>query len=115
MDAGKLRHRIEIQQLTLTKNSNGDDIEEWVTLYDSVPAEHTPSSVTQLIAAQAGQTQFRGRFKIRYISDLDGLDAITRIIFNDKIYDVFDWLPDKEYGVVYLTAPYLSGVSKGGF
>ena len=115
MEAGKLRHRIEIQQLAVIKDSNGDDIEEWEMIYENVPAEHIPASVTQIIAAQAGQTQFRGRFRIRYVGYLDGLDAITRILFNGKIYDVFDWLPDKDSGVVYLTAPYTRGVNRGGF
>lgn len=115
MQAGKLKHRIEIQQLTVAKDSQGNDIEEWEMIFENVPAAHDPLSVRDLMAAHAAQSQIRGRFTIRYLPYLDGLEAITRIIFRDKIYDVQEWLTDRDSGVEYLTAPYTRGVNRGGF
>lgn len=115
MQAGKLTHRIEIQQRAIVKDSHGNDIEEWTTLFDKVPADHIPLSVRDLMAANASQSQIRGRFVIRYHRSLDGIGTITRIIFREKIYDVQDWLTDKDSGVQYLTAPYTRGVNRGGF
>lgn len=115
MEAGKLRHRIEIQQLQLLKDSNGADIEEWEMIFEDVPAEHHPLSVRDLMAAKASQSLIRGKFRIRYLPYLDGLDAITRIVFKGKYFDVHEWLADKDSGVEYLTAPYGQGVNRGGF
>lgn len=112
LKAGELRHRIDIQQKLLTKDSNGNEIEEWESVYSEVPAAVRPLSVGQFIAASAAQSKIEGRFVIRYAP---GLDATQRVVENGIVYDVHGWLPDPDSGLEYVTAPFSRGVNNGGF
>lgn len=112
LKAGELRHRIDIQSRILTQDSNGDNIEDWETLYPDVPAAVKPLSVGQFIAAGAAQSKIEGRFVIRYAP---GLESTQRVVENGIIYDVHGWLPDPDSGLEYVTAPFSRGVNRGGF
>lgn len=113
LKAGDLRfHAITIQNPLNTKDSNGEDIRDWVTLYENVPAALRPVSVRDLIAAKANQSEIKGRFVIR---NRAGLEDNQRVIYRGKAYDIAGWLPDPESGRDYVTAPYSEGVNQGGF
>ena len=113
LKAGDLRHhRITIQVRVLEKDSQGDDVWEWVNLYTGVPAAKVPLSVNQFMAAQAQQSRIKGRFVIR---QRPGLDVKHRVLHNDLVYEIEGWLPDPESGREYITAPYGEGVNQGGF
>lgn len=114
LKAGELRHRITIQNRVLTKNSSGEDIEEWVDLYVDVPAAVKPLSVSQFIAASAVQSKIKGRFVVRFAPDLDNTIK-QRVIEDGVIYEIEGWLPDPDSGREYITAPYSMGVNLGGF
>lgn len=113
LKAGDLRyHQITIQSPVMTKDSQGNDIQDWEDLYIDVPAALKPLSVRDFMAASAQQSEVRGRFVIRA---RPYLDDNQRVIYKGKIYDIKGWLPDPESGQEYVTAPYGQGVNLGGF
>ena len=113
LPAGKLRyHVINIDVSVNTKDSNGDDIQEWEELYTNVYAQKVPVSVQQFISAQANQAKVLGRFVIRARPYLQG--ANTRVRENGVVYQIGAWLPDPESGNEYFTAPYGEGVKLEG-
>lgn len=113
MQAGRLRHRIAIQQKVQAQNPvTGAITHTWQTVagMESVPASIEPLSVRELLAAQAVQSEMIARITIRY---RPGLDATMRILHKGKIYNPAGWLPDKDSGLEYLTAPVSQGVNEG--
>lgn len=111
LNAGRLRHRVDIQTRQSVQDPvTGEMTPTWVTIWPSVPAAVEPLSAREFIAAQATQSQVVARITIRY---RDGLDASMRILHKGKIYNPVGWLPDKESGLEYLTAPVSQGVNQG--
>lgn len=111
MKAGKLRHRIDIEERQGTQDTTTGEITyTWVPIFEDVPAAIEPLSARDFIAARAVQSEIVGRITIRY---RDGLDPAMRINHNGKIYNPAGWLPDKDSGIVYLTAPVSLGVNEG--
>lgn len=115
LKAGDLRHhRLTIQVSVMTKDSQGSDIQVWDTLYDNVPAQKVPLSVSQFISADAQKSKVKGRFVIRSRPGLDA-EGLYRVITKGLAYEIGGWLPDPESGQEYITAPYSTGVNLGGF
>lgn len=108
--AGQLRHRIDIEQITITQDSSGDAVKFWAALYSSVPASIEPLSARDFIASSAVQSQIVARITIRYRS---GLNAAMRINHNGTIYNISGILADKNSGLEYLTMPVTAGVNDG--
>jgi len=100
MQAGKLRHRVELQQVIYSQdNQSGAAIETWQTLA-SVWASIEPLSARDFIAAQASQNQISARAVIRYRK---GIKSGMRLIHANAIYSIEGVLPDKDSGQEYLT------------
>lgn len=113
LKAGDLRyHQITIQNPVMTKDSQGEDIQDWEDLYTNVPAALKPLSVRDFISADAQQSEVRGRFVIR---SRPGLTHNQRVLYRGMAYDIKGWLPDPESGQEYVSAPYGQGVNLGGF
>lgn len=113
LKAGDLRyHVITIQNPLNTKDSQGEDIRDWETIYEDVPAALKPISVRDFMAAKVNQSEIRGRFVIRA---RPGLGGQQRVLYRGKAYDIEGWFPDPESGRDYVTAPYGEGVNQGGF
>lgn len=110
LDAGRLRHRIDIQEKLTEQYSNGDPIEFWVNRWINVPAEVIPLSAKEFIAAKVVQSKITARITIRYRS---GLDASMRILFRGKYYDIAGVLPDNKSGLEWITFPVSEGVNEG--
>lgn len=110
MQAGKLRHRIELQKPVSAQDPvSGEIVRSWeyvATLW----AEVTPLSVREFIAAQASQSEISARIKIRRRTDVT---ARHRIVFRGQIYNIEGVLPDPESGLEYLTLPCSEGVNDG--
>lgn len=98
MRAGVLRHRVDLQDLTTTQDSEGRKIEDWVSMLTSdeelLPAEIVPLSGREFVAAaavQAGVTtritmrRWRVEFtpRMRVVHPADG-----------KVYNIRAVLPD---------------------
>ncbi|MHA6639934.1 phage head closure protein [Stutzerimonas frequens] len=114
MQAGKLRHRVQIQELIQTQDTEtGIAIMAWSDwpapgqrLWASIEA----LSAREFIAAQAGQSEITARIVIRY---RPGILPTMRILHRGKVYAIHGVLPDAHSGLEYLTLPVSEGVSDG--
>jgi SPP1 family predicted phage head-tail adaptor len=124
IEAGRLRHRVRIEQLENLLDSNGAVIQdeetgqvaqEWAEVA-TVWAAIEPLSAREFIQSQATQSQITARIIIRF---RDGLNAAMRLVhvrrdMADVIYNPHGFLADKESGLEYLTIPVSTGVSEAG-
>ena len=101
--AGKLRHRVTIEQPTVTQNPlTGEITEGWSTFASSIPAAIEPLSARDFIQSAAMQSEITTRITIRFIT---GLKPSMRIISGATIYNIRGILPDKNSGREYITLP----------
>lgn len=112
MRAGLLRHRISLQALRRKQDpKTGEEVENWETIWDKVPAEVKPLSSRDLIAAQAAQSEATGRMVIRYRA---GVLPTMRILYRGEIYDIKGPpLADPDSGLDYLTILVAKGINDG--
>jgi SPP1 family predicted phage head-tail adaptor len=112
LDAGTLRHRVDIQRPLRTQNvTTGEVTTSWQSISAKpIAAAVDPLSARELIAAQAVQSQVVARIVIRWRPDLD---ASMRIVHRGLIYDIAGVLPDKDSGLEYITLPVSQGVNDG--
>lgn len=108
--AGRLRHRVTIEEKQITLDSDGAQEEVWVLWATGVPAEIGALSARELIAAQAVSSKVNTRIKMRYRS---GLSASMRIRHRDTIYNIEGVIPDPDSGIRFITLPCSSGVNSG--
>lgn len=105
--AGKLRHRVTIQQQVETQNPDtGAVTVEW-GLHADCWAEYVASSVREFIAAAAVQSEVKGRFTVR--TD-EGVTADMRVIHRGKAYAILGVMPDPDSGLEYMTLAVSEGV-----
>ncbi|MDG9890564.1 phage head closure protein [Pseudomonas juntendi] len=112
MQAGKLRHRIEIQhKVTPRDPATGEFGEPSWQLFAKVWAQVTPLSTRDLIAAQAAQSEATARMVIRY---RPGVLSTMRIIYRREVYSIEGPpLEDPKSGWEYLTIMVSTGVKDG--
>lgn len=112
MRAGRLRHRITIQALGREQDpETGEELEDWITVWEKVPASVEPLSARDLIAAQAGQSEATGRMVIRY---RPGVLPTMRILYRGELYNIQGPpLADPVSGLEYLTILVAKGVNDG--
>ena len=114
--AGRLRHRIEIQEYRYSGQDpeTGEEIRSWEAVRKCW-ASIEPLSAREFIAAQATQSKVTARITIRF---WEGLDASMRIVQTvrgtQKIFNIEGELADPESGTEYLTMPCSEGVNAGG-
>jgi SPP1 family predicted phage head-tail adaptor len=110
MQAGKLRHRVTIQQPVRSQSpTTGSVIDTWQTIAE-VWAEISPSSAREFTAAMAVQSEITTRITIRHRADVT---SKHRILHRGKTYNIEGVLPDPVSGLDYLTLPCSEGVSDG--
>lgn len=114
--AGKLRHRIVVQEYRYVSQNpvTGEEFKQWVDFH-SCWAAIEPSSVREFVASQEKQSKVAARIVIRYV---DGINAAMRILHVKRgvtrVYNIEGVLADKDSGLEYLTLPVSEGVSDGG-
>lgn len=110
MQAGKLRHRIDIEEKTTPRDPvTGEYGEpEWVARWEKCPARIEPLSARDLVAAQAAQSKATARIVIRYRA---GVLPTMRAIYRGEAYS-FEGPPleDPKSGLEYLTILVSKGV-----
>jgi len=107
--AGRLRHRVVIQERVLTQDADLEPIYAWADVA-TVWAAIEPLSVREFIAARAQQSEVSARITIRYRA---GLNGQMRILHNGKVYNPAGFLADKDSGLEYLTVPVSEGANDG--
>lgn len=105
--AGKLRHRVQIQQQIETQNSDTGAVDVSWQLYAERWAEYVAHSVKEFIAAAAVQSEVKGRFTVR--AD-EGITAGMRVIHRGKAYAILGVMPDPDSGLEYMTLAVSEGV-----
>lgn len=110
MQAGRLRHRVTIEELLTEQDSDGATVEAWTPIGPPVSAEIVALSGRELIAAQAVQSKVSTRIRIRY---RPGIKPSMRVVHRDAIYNIEVVIPDMGSGVRSLTLPCTSGVNEG--
>jgi SPP1 family predicted phage head-tail adaptor len=118
LPAGKLRHRVTIQEYAALLDSNGDVIQDettgvisraWTDVA-SVWAAIEPLSAREFIQSGATQSQVQARITIRYRS---GLNSTMRFVHGSTIYNPEGFLADRESGKEYMTIPVSTGTNSG--
>ncbi|MGX1087425.1 phage head closure protein [Pseudomonas sp. AP3_22 TE3818] len=113
MQAGKLKHRVQIQhKVTAQDQQTGEQLtEQWVE-FARVWASVEDLSARDFIAAQAGQSEAKSRVVIRY---REGITPAMRVVLDDGTVCgiVGPPLADANSRKEYLTILVTSGVSDG--
>lgn len=109
LDAGRLRHRVRIEQPVETQDSVSGSIEiEWQEVV-TVWAGIEPVSAKEFVAAQSETSKINTRIFIRYRPDVSANMRIYHLS-KDKYYNIEGVLADKESGVEYVTLVCSEGV-----
>lgn len=110
MQAGKLRHRVQLQMKEKVQDPVTGAIESVWQDVSTLWAQVAPLSVREFIAAQAEQGEVTTRITIRYRADIT---RQHRLVYRGKIYNIEGVLPDQKSGREYLTLPCSEGVNDG--
>jgi SPP1 family predicted phage head-tail adaptor len=81
---GKLRHRITIEQVSETQDTDGSVIETW-SVFVVAQASIEPISGREYFAAQSTQADVTHRIRLRYLS---GVTPKMRVNYNSRIFDI---------------------------
>jgi SPP1 family predicted phage head-tail adaptor len=84
VNIGKLRHRIAIERVTETRDTDGSVIETWST-YATVQASIEPISGREYFAAQSTQADVTHRIGLRYLS---GIIPKMRVKFGSRVFEI---------------------------
>lgn len=112
MQAGKLRHRVQIQQKTAGRDPVTGEVNEAIwSSFAEVWAAFTPLSSREFIAARAAQSEATARVVIRY---RPGVLPTMRILYRGDIYTIVGPpLADPVSGKDYLSILVATGVNDG--
>jgi len=110
MQAGKLRHYIDIESRAETKDATGYPVVTWTAFASGVRASIEPLSAKEFVAQDATLGQVVARIVIRYIA---GVLPTMRIKHGSDIYNIQGVLPDRVSGRQYLTMPVSRGTNQG--
>ncbi len=84
LSAGRLRHRIEIQDYEVSYDKYGQPIYAW-TPWATVWASVEPLQGREFLAAMALQSQTTVRIRMRY---RPGVTSVMRVLFGGRIYGI---------------------------
>lgn len=88
MQAGRLRNKIDIEQLSAASPqqlNTGEPDESWSVYLNDIWASVEPLSGRELFAAQEFHSEVTVRIRIRYRS---GVNNRMRVVFGTKYYDI---------------------------
>lgn len=114
MQAGKLRHRIQLQVQVKGQDPETGAVslvwQDWPAAGEKLWASIEPLSARDFIAAHALQSEVAARIVIRH---RDGVLSSMRALHRGKVYTIRGVLPDPVSGIEYLTLPVSEGVRDG--
>jgi SPP1 family predicted phage head-tail adaptor len=100
MQAGKLRHDIEIQSLVPVQDGTTGEITDTWQTFATVKAEVRPATVREMMAANISQSKATGKVVVRYVP---GVKASMRILFRDRALNIEGVYGDSKSGIEYQT------------
>lgn len=111
MKAGRLRHRVTVEALTVELDSDGQQVETWADVCGQMlSADIMPVSGRELIAADAVQAKVTTRVVMRYRA---GLKPSMRVVHRARIYNIEAIVPDPDSGFTRVTLQCSDGVNQG--
>jgi SPP1 family predicted phage head-tail adaptor len=113
--AGRLRHRVRIEELVAeipdSDEESGARVESWVDAFDMlIPAEIAPLSGRELVAAAQVQSKVAARIRIRH---RPGVSANMRVNHRGTYYGIEAVTTDQGSGVEYMTLHCTDGANQG--
>jgi SPP1 family predicted phage head-tail adaptor len=84
MRAGSLRHRVTIQQATVTRDAIGGEVKTWEAVADRW-ASVEPLTGREFFSAQQEGAQLSARIRLRYLA---GIVPTMRVVHGSAVYDV---------------------------
>ena len=95
MRAGRLRHRITIQQVTEGQDETGAVTETW-NEFATVWADMEPIAGKEYFAAKQTMAETTHRIRIRYLS---GVVPKMRVLFGSRTFDITEIINYRERNV----------------
>lgn len=108
--AGRLRHRVTIQEPVDSPDAMGGVVTTWQTVADSVPAEIVPLSAREFLAMNQINSSVIARITMR---GRRSLEPAMRILHRGDVYNIEGILNDPDSGLEYVTIPVSKGVNQG--
>ena len=89
MRAGDLRHRAELQQQLVTKDSYGQQVNSWVTLA-TIWCQISPVSGKEAFMAQQVQSETTHQIRCRYRQEFANPKTVAacRLLFKGRIFNI---------------------------
>jgi head-tail adaptor len=117
MEAGRLRHRVDIQHRATVQNVHGEEEALWTNWATAVPAEILSISAREFVAGQGVVSQVTDKIRIRWRPGLVPTMRIRHLIDagSPQVHDIYNIkgiLPD-ETNRVYVWIPCTKGVNEG--
>ena len=112
--AGDMRDWLTFEDLSTEQDSDGNTDDVWVPAFPTnsrMPAQLSPLSGRELIAAQAVQSLVTCRIRMRYRA---GITARMRARQGNFVYNILAVVPDPGSGIEFLTLLCSSGINQGG-
>ena len=111
IQAGKLRHRVTVEQFTSELDTDGEEVGGWMAVFDRpISAEIHPLSGRELMAADAAQSKVNTRIIVRFRTEFR---ASMRVLHRSTIYNIEAVIPDPDSGTRYATLMCTSGINEG--
>jgi|ERR1051325_2775394 SPP1 family predicted phage head-tail adaptor len=112
---GRLRHRIDIEERIETQDTAGEIMYVWSPVYKNVPAEISPLSAREFVAAQAVQSSVSTKIVIPYKRGIVAKQrAVHRPIGGEvSYYNIAKPIRDPDTGLEWLTLLASDGVNDG--
>lgn len=86
MLAGKMREAVTLQQKSVSRGANGEEVVSWST-FASVYAQVQPISGREFVALRQAQSTITHRFRIRWLT---GVTTAMRVLWNSQPYDIVE-------------------------
>lgn len=88
MRAGKLRHRVQVDEPTRTQDASGDEIIDFVPWSHETPADVQPLTGREKLASGGVLGSFDTRIIMRWSSDTARIDQTWRVRFSGIVYNI---------------------------
>jgi len=95
MQAGKLRHQVDLQSRTLTADAYGGQIEHWSTFATDIWASIEPLTGSEQWRAQQAQSSTTHKVMIRYLA---GVTTTMRVKFGMRYLNIGSIINEGEKG-----------------
>lgn len=102
LNAGSLRHRIEIHELVSVQDEDSGNFTETWPLFSDAWASARPSTVREIQAAGGEVTRTSVTFTLRYLA---GIKRSMRIRHGERLFNIEGVLEDPDSGREYMMLP----------